>query len=152
MILTFCAVCGTSDDLHQHHINPVVFSRIKRTRKKGYDPSKKLKDCTVVELFANLFDRGIISQDETITLCFYHHNIFHGVVRFNKINHSDLIKEGMRISKLNGTKIGRPEVSKEIVSQIKELRSTGMGINKIAKTLRTGVGTVSKAVSNIMPQ
>ena len=59
MKLDFCAVCGTTNDLHQHHIEPVVYSRINRKAKnKNYDSNKKLKDCTSIEVFAWLFRLG----------------------------------------------------------------------------------------------
>jgi hypothetical protein len=35
MILPFCAVCGTTEGLHQHHLEPVIQTGIERKRKKG---------------------------------------------------------------------------------------------------------------------
>ena len=83
MKLTFCVVCGTDKDLHQHHIEPVVWSRINRTaKKKYYNPNAPLKDCSFTEIFAYLFDIGIISDDETITVCSYHHHLLHGIIKY----------------------------------------------------------------------
>ena len=30
-----CVVCGTENDLQQHHIDPVVYGKSKRTKKKN---------------------------------------------------------------------------------------------------------------------
>ena len=68
MKLGFCAVCGTTEGLHQHHIQPIILTGIKRTRKRGYNSNKPLKDCDSKEIFAFLFDQGVISDDETITV------------------------------------------------------------------------------------
>ena len=79
MKLNFCAVCGVETDLQQHHIEPVVFSKIGRKKAKGYDDNKPLKDCTSMEVFKWLFDKGIITDDGEITVCSYHHHLMHGI-------------------------------------------------------------------------
>ena len=144
MKLDFCAVCGTTNDLHQHHIEPVVYSRInRRAKNKNYDSNKKLKDCTSIEVFAWLFDKGIITEDETITVCSYHHNLMHGLVRFQKYEHSNMIKEGQKTAKEKGIKIGRPtKLTEELKYKISIMRNSGIGIKKIAKDCCVGIGTV----------
>lgn len=144
MKLEFCAVCGTDRDLQQHHIEPVVYSKInRRAKSKKYDANKKLKDCNSMEIFAFLFDQGVISDDETITVCSYHHNILHGIMKFQKYEHSRMIKEGQKAAVAKGIKVGRPtkltdEVRKEIITD----RTNGMGIKKIASKHDVGIGTV----------
>ena len=49
---------------------------------------------------------------------------------------------GIAKAKANGVHFGRPPVSKAKRSQILELRKNGQGINKIARTLRVGTGSV----------
>ena len=150
MKLNFCAVCGTTKDLHQHHIEPVVFSKIDRKNSKKYDGEKKLKDCTSMEVFGWLFDQGIITDDGEITVCSYHHNILHGIVKFQAAEHSKLIKEGMKIAKENGVKMGRPnseavKSKDEIIEEYKH----GESIRALSKKYNCGIGTVYKIIEGI---
>jgi uncharacterized protein (DUF433 family) len=151
MKLDFCAVCGTTKDLHQHHIEPVVYSKINRKAKsKRYDGEKKLKDCDSFEVLAYLFDKGFISDDETITVCSYHHNLLHGIIRFQKYEHSKMIKEGQKNAIAKGIKIGRPtKLTDTLVSEIIGARNSGMPIKKIAKHFDIGVGTVYDAIGKM---
>jgi len=145
MILEFCAVCGSTEDLHQHHIEPIIVTGIKRTRKKGYNSSKKLKDCTVLEVFAWVFDQGYISDDETITLCNHHHNIMHGIARFGKAEHSKLTKAGLENARSNGVKLGRRKVTdNKMIERIHELRYKDMSIQKIADEMGINRGVVQR--------
>lgn len=152
MKLDFCAVCGTTYDLHQHHIEPVVYSRISRKAKsKNYDSNKKLKDCNSLEVFAWLFDKGIITEDETITVCSYHHNLMHGIVRFQKYEHSNMIKEGQKKALENGKRIGRPtKVNSDLVQEVLQARAGGMSIHAIARQFSIGVGTTSELLKKHM--
>ena len=54
-----------------------------------------------------------------------------------------MIKEranaGLARARAQGKKLGRPRVSLEVENKIKELRSTGKGIRRIASELRVGV-------------
>lgn len=149
MKLNFCAVCGTTKDLQQHHIEPVVMTGIKRTaKKKNYDPNKKLVDATFTEIFAYLFDLGIISDDETITVCSYHHNLMHGIVKFQLAEHSNLIKKGQEIAKKRGIKIGRPtKLTSEYVDIVIEQYNRNVPIKKIAKSVDIGIGTVYEIIN-----
>lgn len=56
------------------------------------------------------------------------------------------INAGLSRARARGKKLGRPRVSAEIENKIKELRSTGRGIRKIAGDLRVGVSTVKRIV------
>ena len=63
------------------------------------------------------------------------------------------VKAGMARAKSIGTKsgnaIGRPSVSPDIEAQIRELRSAGLGMIKIAKQAGCGVSVVQRVVSNL---
>jgi DNA invertase Pin-like site-specific DNA recombinase len=143
MKLDFCAVCGVKTDLHQHHIEPVVFSKIDRKKVKGYDAKKQLKDCTSMEIFKWLFDQGIISDDGEITVCSYHHHLIHGIVKFQKAEHINLVKEGQRKARERGIHIGRPTiVNDDMRNEVSVLRDNKVGIRTIAKRLNIGIGTV----------
>ena len=149
MKLDFCAICGKKTDLHQHHIEPVVFSGISRGRAKGYNGDKPLKDCTSMEVFRWLFNQGIITDDGEITVCSYHHNIMHGIVKFQKAEHTTLIKAGIARAKANGIKCGRPSnVNDSVRIAVRLLREQGKPIRQIARTLNIGVGTTYSILSS----
>ena len=149
MKLDFCAICGKKTDLHQHHIEPVVFSGISRGRAKGYNGDKPLKDCTSMEVFRWLFNQGIITDDGEITVCSYHHNIMHGIVKFQKAEHATLIKAGIARAKANGIKCGRPsKVNDSVRAAVRLLREQGKPISQIARTLSIGVGTTYSILSS----
>jgi len=149
MKLEFCAVCGTTKDLHQHHIEPVVLTGIKRKKTKKYDGDKKLKDCTSMEVFGWLFDQGVITDDGEITVCSYHHNILHGIVKFQAAEHSTLIREGMEKAKQNGVKMGRPiSPLHEFRQEIIEKRTNGESIRSLSKEYDCGIGTIYKLLRN----
>ena len=153
MILPFCAVCGTTEGLHQHHLEPVIQTGIERKRKKGYDSKKPLNECDSMEVFAYLFDQGIISDDGTITVCDYHHNILHGIMKFQMANHNNLIKKGIQKARENGTKWGRPSiVDDDMKVKVLNFRKQGVGIKKIANTLNIGVGTVYNIMESPPPK
>ena len=149
MKLNFCAVCGTTNDLQQHHIEPIIMSGIKRKKDKRYDENKPLSRCTSMEVFAWLFDQGVISDDEELTVCSYHHNILHGIFKFQKAEHSVMIKEGLKKAKENGIILGRPshqtDDNKKIV---KELFDKGLSVRKIYKQTGLGLGTIYKLLGS----
>ena len=153
MILPFCAVCGTTEGLHQHHLEPVIQTCIERKRKKGYDSKKPLSECDSMEVFAFLFDQGVISDDGTITVCDYHHNILHGILKFQMANHINLIKKGLERARANGTKLGRPSVITEDVKyEVLTLRKQGVSIKKLANQFNIGVGTVYSILESPPPK
>jgi DNA invertase Pin-like site-specific DNA recombinase len=61
------------------------------------------------------------------------------------------VRSGMARAKKNGTKsgnpIGRPSVSEDVEARIRELRSEGFGMLKIAKEARCGVSVVQRVVN-----
>jgi hypothetical protein len=143
MKLEFCAVCGVTTDLQQHHIEPVVFSKIGRKKSKGYDANKQLKDCTSMEVFKWLFDQGIISDDGEVTVCSYHHHLMHGIVKFQKAEHINLVKEGVRKARERGVRMGRPtKITDDMVKEVVILIDEGVGIKRIAKSMSIGIGTI----------
>lgn len=149
MKLEFCAVCGTTNDLQQHHIEPVVLSGVERYKKKKYNERTQLKNATGHDCFSRLFDLGVISDDESLTVCSYHHNILHGMIKFQKMEHNKLIKEGMKRAQANGKVIGRPtNVNEKTLEDIKRLTDEGYSVTKIVKKLKIGVGSYYKLVEN----
>ena len=145
MKLEFCAVCGVTTDLQQHHIEPVVFSKIGRKTSKGYDANKQLKDCTPIEVFKWLFDQGIISDDGEVTVCSYHHHLMHGIVKFQKAEHINLVREGVRKAKERGVIMGRPtKVNEFMRNEVENLLESGVAIKVIGKRLKIGIGTIYK--------
>jgi len=56
------------------------------------------------------------------------------------------INAGLSRARAQGKKLGRPRVSLEVESKIRELRSMGRGIRKIAGQLGVGVSTVKRVV------
>ena len=149
MKLDFCAICGSTNDLHQHHVDPVVYSGRKRGNKKKYDPSKNIGDCTSKEIFACLFDRGVISEDEEITVCYYHHNLLHGIMRFQRVDHSNLVKEGLERAKKQGKHLGRPAIPPATVTRVRELREEGLSYSKILERTGVSTGKISRIVRGI---
>jgi DNA invertase Pin-like site-specific DNA recombinase len=150
MKLNFCAVCGTDKDLHQHHIEPVVLSNIDRKRSKRYDGEKKLKECTSMEVFGWLFDQGIITDDGEITVCSYHHNILHGIVKFQAAEHSKLIREGIKKAQSQGKKMGRPiSLIYEKKEEIIQKHLNGASIRSLSTEYNCGIGTVYKVLKEL---
>jgi hypothetical protein len=148
MKLEFCVVCGVTEGLHQHHINPVVRTGISRTKAKGYSADKKLKDCNSFEVFAWLFDQGVITDDGEITVCDYHHNILHGIVKFQQAQHNELIKLGIQKARDKGVILGRPsKLNKLIYDEVLEHKKNGIGIKTIAKKMQIGVGTIYRILN-----
>lgn len=153
-----CAVDGCNmTDLHKHHIDPVVYDPHGNGRKRKnlkIDPcfniDKRLGDCTFNEIFSYMFSLGCVSEKETLTLCTYHHNIMHGILKFQKAQHTTLIKEGIKRAREKGIHIGRPfSVTKETRDNICELYKKGVSVKKIAKQLRCGVGTTIDTLTNV---
>ena len=60
---------------------------------------------------------------------------------------SERVKAGLARAKANGKRIGRPPVSSEIEDQIRHLRSQGIGLLRIAKSVGVGTSTVQRVVA-----
>jgi DNA invertase Pin-like site-specific DNA recombinase len=71
---------------------------------------------------------------------------------FERAMIQERVKAGLARTKGKGVKLGRAKVSKDIESQIIELRESTkppMGMLKIAKTLGLGTGTVQRVIKEI---
>ena len=154
-----CAVngCDAKFDLQEHHIDPVVYDpsgrRIKNVKmNRIFDPKKVLGECTFVEVFSYMFTLGCITEKDTITLCTYHHNVMHGIVRFNKAEHSAMVKAGIEKARSNGVRIGRPGVTvlnDAVKNQIKEDYLIDIPIRKLVKKYRIGTNTVYSVLAEV---
>jgi DNA invertase Pin-like site-specific DNA recombinase len=56
------------------------------------------------------------------------------------------VKAGLARAKAKGKRLGRKPISPKIEERIRELRATGMGILKVARTLGIGVSVVQRVV------
>ena len=65
---------------------------------------------------------------------------------FERAMIKERINAGLSRARAQGKKLGRPRVSLEVESKIRELRSMGRGIRKIAGQLRVGVSKVKRVV------
>jgi DNA invertase Pin-like site-specific DNA recombinase len=59
------------------------------------------------------------------------------------------VNAGLARAKAAGKTLGRPRICEEMRERIVQLRAGGRGIRKIAAELRTGVGTVSRVLSEV---
>ena len=109
MITDFCVICGTKDNLHDHHI--VCKKSILKPISGDYDDPTNL-----------------------ITLCGEHHGWIHGMKpnRFN--DWSNLKKNGIKIAKRNGVKFGAPKkLNDEQVVEMRKKREDGVMIKDLMK-------------------
>ena len=54
------------------------------------------------------------------------------------------VNAGLARAKEQGTKLGRPKITRDVEDRIRELRVAGIGIKTVAKQLGVGVGTVQR--------
>jgi DNA invertase Pin-like site-specific DNA recombinase len=73
--------------------------------------------------------------------------IMAGVAEMERSRLVERINAGLARAKSQGKRIGRPTVASQIEQQILELRSTGMGMRKIAKQLNCGNSTVQRVLA-----
>ena len=120
MKLDFCAACGSKEDLHQHHIVPVIISGT---------------------------DRKDTNDDDTITLCSYHHNMIHGIKKSKQYHHSNLIQEGLKKARNNGVTLGRPTtLTDSKIEEIVRRKNHGEGVRSICKDMKIGPYTYYNAL------
>jgi len=148
MKLDFCAVCGATEDLHQHHLIPVIKTGVKR-HKKRYNGDIQLKDASWQDCFLRLFDLGVITDDGELTLCSYHHNVMHGIVKFHAVEQGKLIKAGMAKAIANGgAGPGRKPVIDEAEGKmIIEERNKGYSIRRLVDKFGHSTGSIQKYLS-----
>ena len=65
---------------------------------------------------------------------------------FERAMIKERINAGLSRARAQGKKLGGPRVSLEVESKIREFRSAGRGIRKIAGQLRVGVRRVKRVV------
>ena len=145
MKLDFCAVCGATEDLHQHHLLPVIKTGVSR-HKKRYNGNIQLKDAKWEDCFLRLFDLGVITDDGELTLCAYHHNVMHGIVKFHAVEQGKLIKAGMAKAIANGgAGPGRKPVIDEAEGKlIIEERNKGYSIRRLVDKFGHSTGSIQK--------
>ncbi len=68
------------------------------------------------------------------------------VAKQEKIRISERTKAGLAVARKNGKQIGRPKVDVDC-EKIYQLRKSGFSLRKIAKRLKTSLGTVVRTVS-----
>jgi hypothetical protein len=120
MKLGFCCVCGDTEDLHQHHILPVVSSNKKRDTR----------------------------NDETVTLCNKHHLQIHEKAHTGGYKHRELVVQGLRKAKENGVLLGRPStLTSEMVKQVWDMAHAGIGVRETCRTLKVGTSTYYKIIN-----
>lgn len=54
------------------------------------------------------------------------------------------VRAGMAVAKANGKAVGRPKASEETLQRIRELRSQGMGVLKVAREVGCGVSLIQR--------
>lgn len=63
---------------------------------------------------------------------------------FERAMIQERINAGLSRAKAQGTKLGRPTLSAEVEDKVRALRSEGMGVVKVAKSLGIGVSAVQR--------
>ena len=58
------------------------------------------------------------------------------------------VNAGLARAKAQGKRLGRPTLGSGTEAKVRELRASGMGIVKVAKTLGTGVSAVQRIVAS----
>jgi DNA invertase Pin-like site-specific DNA recombinase len=58
------------------------------------------------------------------------------------------VKAGLERSRAKGVTLGRPKTTAKVEAKIRELAATGMGKNKIAKTLGVGVSVAQRVLAD----
>jgi DNA invertase Pin-like site-specific DNA recombinase len=63
---------------------------------------------------------------------------------FERAMIQERVNAGLARAKAEGKRLGRPTLGSDIEAKVRELRATGMGIIKVAKTLGIGVSAVQR--------
>ncbi len=94
-----------------------------------------------VDLF--LHQQGIDTTTPAGKMMFQLSGVF---AEFERAMIKERVNAGLARARAQGKKLGRPRVSLDIENKIKELRSSGKGIRRIASELRVGVSTVMRVI------
>jgi len=109
MITDFCVICGTKDNLHDHHI--VCKKSILKPISGDYEHPTNL-----------------------ITLCGEHHGWVHGMKPNRYNNWSNLKKEGIKKAQRMGVKFGaKPKLTDDEVIEMRQKRESGVLIRELMK-------------------
>jgi len=95
-----------------------------------------------VDLF--LYQQGINTTTPAGKMLFQMLDIF---AAFERAMIQERVNAGLKRAKAKGKRLGRPRVPVEVENKIRELRSTGKGIRRIANDLRVGVSTVMRVIN-----
>jgi DNA invertase Pin-like site-specific DNA recombinase len=67
---------------------------------------------------------------------------------FERAMIQERVNAGLARAKAEGKKLGRPTVGGDVEAKVRELRDTGMGILKVARTLGIGVSAVQRIAAS----
>ncbi|MDQ0513476.1 recombinase family protein [Ancylobacter amanitiformis] len=68
---------------------------------------------------------------------------------FERAMIQERVKAGLARARADGKRLGRPTVGDELERQVRALRSSGMGILRVAQTLSIGTSTVQRIVATM---
>src|SRR5262245_28737268 len=130
-------------EARQRHFDKVVVwsaDRLARSMRHLVNVLSELNDCKV-QIFS--YRQGVDTSTPMGSMLWQFLGIFaefeHGIRRERQA-------VGIAKAKENGVKFGRPRIPYAKRRQVLELRQQGWGINKIARTLRVGTGSVIRAL------
>jgi transposase-like protein len=126
MKLDFCAACGSMEDLHFHHIIPVVITGEKRS---------------------------VSDENDMITLCSYHHEMIHGIQSSRQSYHNTLVRKGIQKARENGVVLGRPsQMTDEKIQQVAEMIKNGVGVRALCRKLGISTASYYRVVREEIPR
>jgi DNA invertase Pin-like site-specific DNA recombinase len=128
----------------QRHFEKVVVwsaDRLARSMRHLVNVLSELNDCNV-QIFS--YKQGVDTSTPMGSMLWQFLGIFaefeHGIRRERQAI-------GIAKAKQNGVRFGRPQISRDKRRQILALREQGLGINKIARSLRVGTGGVLRTLT-----
>ncbi len=69
---------------------------------------------------------------------------------FERAMIADRVRAGLQRARAQGRKLGRPPVSTEIVTRIRDQLQSGTGIHKTARLVGCGIGTVQRVRAELL--
>ena len=128
---------------HRQFDKVVVWSvdRLARSMRQLVNTLSELKDCGV-QLFS--YRQGIDTSSPMGAMLWQFLGIF---AEFEHGIRQERQAAGIAKASARGVRFGRPPITKVRQQAILDLRAKGVGINRIAKSLRVGSGTVVKTIA-----
>jgi DNA invertase Pin-like site-specific DNA recombinase len=125
---------------HRQFEKVVVWSvdRLARSLRQLVNVLSELNDCGVQ---LSSYRQGIDTSSPMGAMLWQFLGIF---AEFEHGIRKDRQAAGIARAKARGVRFGRPPISRAKQQEIVRLRAKGLGINRIAQTLRVGSGTVAK--------